>query len=133
MRFVYLPLLMLVIVCVSAFSFLSSTQLGSQGLAPESVVHLISKIRASKLRKFDDSLIHFACFLSQVTMMWHGPCQKESAVLDKNSADRSMVGPSVQEVDRDSDVWITTVLPAVVIAVILVLAACIACILYKVG
>ena len=66
-------------------------------------------------------------------MMWHGPCQKESAVLDKNSADRSMVGPSVQEVDRDSDVWITTVLPAVVIAVILVLAACIACILYKVG
>ena len=42
--------------------------------------------------------------------------------------------PEVKEnLERDSDVWITTVLPAVVIAVILVLAACIACILYKVS
>ena len=46
-------------------------------------------------------------------------------------------GRTTDDVDKiriepETDIWITTVLPAVVIAVILVLAACIACILYKV-
>ena len=62
--------------------------------------------------------------------MTHGPCEKLVQI--------DHAGPSAKTEDeflmeRDSDVWITTILPAVVIAIILVLAACIACILYKVG
>ena len=52
--------------------------------------------------------------------------------LDSNAGSQTPSDPEEKSFERDSDVWITTVLPAVVIAVILVLGACIACILYKV-